>query len=123
MTAKDITILISPIILLLTIAVLAVVAEQNIKRHYNVDLLRENAQKFDNFVESSQSGELQLSQEQMIEYMRRSRLLAESERTLALTTSELVASFAYLAGSGVLLQMAVVIWVRKRLTKRESRIG
>jgi len=120
MTRKDIFILLSPTVVLLVFGIFAFSSAQMIRRHHNPDRQRQSQQKFDTFVTNVENGTWQLTEDRMLEGMRLSRRVAESEYRISESTGDLIQDFFWCAVLGIAWHVGAVFIVRKRLNRRDG---
>lgn len=114
MKKRDITLLLSPSIFFVIIAVTAFVMSSMIRQHTRDD---GHAQKFNTFVTNVQTGKWQLTTDKWLDGMRSEEATAESYREAGATTCQMFLVLCGAALLGFIFQIAVIFSVRKSLSK------
>ena len=119
MTKKDIFILLSPSIWLVCFAVLAFLGPHMFQKHYEgVSHFQKTQQNFERFATNVQAGKVQLTQKEMLEYMRVANEYAGSEIDISTSLLEVLRSYAWVIIVAIGWQVGTVLVVRNRLRKR-----
>lgn len=116
LTKKDIFILLCPSVAFVAIIVAALICSRGLQT-FDTNAERESQQKFEAFARKVEAGESQLTQGQMLEGMRNSRAVAESERRVVSITAHNIRNFCWLAAAGIFLQFGTVIAVKRTRKK------
>ena len=118
MTKKDLAILLSPSIAFVCVGVLAFALSQRMLRYADPNGQRRTAQAREQMMTQLKSGDIHLTQEKMISLLHAEREAAELDRKVNAGSARVIRSFIGFAFSGICLQVASLLIVRKSLAKR-----
>jgi hypothetical protein len=119
MTKKNIFILFSPSIWLVYMTVVAILGPHTFQKHFQDSIQFQKTQRsFERFATNVQSGKVQLTQEEMIDYMRSANTYAESEYDVTTRLLVVLRHYAWAGITAIAWQVGAVLIVRKRLRKK-----
>ena len=117
MTKKDILAFISPSIVFVIVGAMAFSTAEDIARRHNVEQDKSSQQQFDTFISDVQSGNRQLTTNEMLGFIKRSHAISESLWQADADTGLMMREIGWIAVGCILLQVAVTFRVVKKLKK------
>ncbi len=117
MTNKHLIILLSPNIVWAAVVICTFITAREIRGFHRSGQQSETRQKFNEFVENIENGKWQLTQDQMLEGMRRARRIVEGERSINSSAGEELQALAWMTVVGIVWQAAALLTVRNASNK------
>lgn len=117
MKNRDIAILLVPITVFAIVGICAFISSQTIQRYHDSQREQNIAtqKKFDAWVATVESGQLQLQPDRVIRAMRALQKVVESERDINVKTGIEIRDLVDFSAIGIFWQVAAVFIVRRRL--------
>ncbi len=117
MRKRDISLLLSPSLVFIFLAVATLSFAVRSNRYHDAASQEEHLKKFEKFVEDVKAGKRQLTPDGMIDMMRRAERVSTSEWNVGLQQGEFIYWIGWLAAGGAFLQFAVVFHAWKQSRK------
>ena len=118
MTKKDILILLSPSIWLVYMTIVAFLGPHYFQKHFeSATEFQETQRSFERFATNVQNGNVRLTQEKMLDYMRSGDEYAESEYKVSTSLLAVLRRYAWYLVVAIVWHVGAVLIVCKRLRK------